>query len=131
MHEASRHATAWRFVEVQDEKLALGIYYPKSPRALARANPMTYWTHIPSDSLLERLPDIQFPRELEIEHPWREPMNPFSSEVAAGEMKIDCLTDGNLMFQWQSWWNSYSLFVLIRRPPRLALLKSFLSAPQN
>jgi hypothetical protein len=122
-HGASRQATAWRFVEEQDEAIALLQYYG-SKAVDEFGNPvLAIWRSVGSPEFNRRFPSIEIPSSLRTGHPW----------VAARDVNSVC--DGNesicsdghqVVFEWHSWWNSYALFVLIRRKPRLHLVGDFL-----
>ncbi len=113
MHKASRQATAWRLVEVQDEKIALAMYYPRDRRLAMRGSPFVFWGYVASDPLYHRFPDIQLPADLPADHPWCGAV--FRGKSAGGEIKLLCGIDGNAEFVWDSWWNGFALLVLLRR----------------
>jgi hypothetical protein len=122
-HGASRQATAWRFVEEQDEAIALLQYY--SSKAIDEyGNPvLAIWRSVGSPEFNRRFPNVDTPHTLRTGHPW----------VAARDMSRICdgnealLCDGqNTVFEWHSWWNSRALCVLIRRKPMLSVVGSLL-----
>ncbi|MGH6714375.1 MAG: ImmA/IrrE family metallo-endopeptidase [Bradyrhizobium sp.] len=122
-HGASRQATAWRFVEEQDEAIALLQYY--SSKAVDEyGNPvLAIWRSVGSPEFLRRFPNIDPPMTLRTGHPW----------VAARDVNRVCSGNENLlcdgahtMFEWHSWWNSRALCVLVRRKPLLSLVGGFL-----
>jgi hypothetical protein len=121
LHQASRHATAWRVVEVQDETIALAMYYPADKRRTSEAA-FRYWSHVPSDAFQRRYPDMRFPGLLSLDHPWRSAA--VLGGIASGDIQLDCGSDGSVRFAWESWWNNYALFVLLRRKPLLGRLVS-------
>lgn len=118
-HGASRQATAWRFVEEQDEAIALLQYY--NSRAIDdHGNPvLVLWRSVGSPEFNRRFPNIDAPQSLRTGHPW----------VAAREVNSVCNGNENLpcdgqpaMFEWHGWWNGRALCVLIRRKPLLSLV---------
>lgn len=119
-YAASRQATLRRYVQEQDEVLALVSYLPSKfsldmkGQATLRA-PLLFG----SPRFIQKYSDIELPSELGNNHPWAEVRDP--EKVGDGEMTIRC---GGLSvrFWWQAWWNSYSLFVLLRRKPVLSVV---------
>jgi hypothetical protein len=122
-HGASNQATAWRFVEEQDEAVALLQYYPSSAIDEAGNQVLVVWRSVGSPEFNKRFSEIHVPQAIRTGHPW----------VAARDLDRDCdgnenlLVDGQgLAFQWMAWWNSYALFVLLRRKPMLSLVGGIL-----
>ena len=122
-HGASKQATAWRFVEEQDESVALLQYYPSNALDEAGNQVLVVWRSVGSTAFNKRFSDIDVPHAIRTGHPW----------VAARDLNRDCdghenlLVDGHgVAFQWMAWWNSYTLFVLLRRKPTLSLVGSIL-----
>ena len=122
-HGASKQATAWRFVEVQDEAIALLQYY--GGKAIdEHGNPvLVIWRSVGSPEFNRRFPTIDPPQMLRTGHPW----------VAARDVKRICDGNENLLcdgqptlFEWHSWWNGSALCVLIRRKPMLHLVGNLL-----
>lgn len=119
-YAASRQATLRRYVQEQDEVLALVSYMPSkydldmNGQATLRA-PWLFG----SPRFIQKYSDIELPLALGNNHPWAEVRDP--EKVCDGEMTIRC---GGLsvQFWWQAWWNSYSLFVLLRRKPVLSIV---------
>ncbi|HTO77371.1 MAG TPA: ImmA/IrrE family metallo-endopeptidase [Thermoanaerobaculia bacterium] len=119
-HGASRHATLWRFVEDQDEVVAAATYWP-SRYALDRQGfpVLRRGKVVGSPRFQRRFHDIALPAEFGSEHPWAAARA--CESVCTGDI---ALTGGGMSvrFQWQSWWNRYALFVMLRRRPQLALV---------
>lgn len=120
---ASNQATAWRFVEEQDEAIALLIYYPSKAIDDEGNTVLTLWLSIGSPQFNRRFPEIDVPRAVRTGHPW----------VAARDFKklfdgtVDLLNGGqSVTFEWHSWWNSRALCVLIRRKPRLSIVRDII-----
>ena len=111
MHGASRHATAWRYVEEQDEYVALVIYWPSkfNPEILRRGKV------IPSRNFFRKFNDIDLPQQLDLDHPWMTtyPSNNFHQDM----ISLNCKA-GTYRFEWEAWWNGYGLLVMLRRKPK-------------
>jgi hypothetical protein len=123
LHAASRQATAWRFVEEQDEALALVQYYPGSAIDELGNIVLNAWCSVGSPEFNRKFGDIDLPTTLRTGHPW----------VAARD--FDKLFNGteNFMvggkpvaFEWHAWWNSYALLVMLRRKPLLGVVGSLI-----
>jgi hypothetical protein len=123
-HEASRHATLWRFVEEQDEIVCAVTFWPSiytvdsSGHAVLRRGKI-----VASPTFLAKFGDLALPRELPATHPWVQARN--ERQPCEGDIKLTSGTDSR-PFQWQAWWNSYCLFVLLRRRPALSLVGDFI-----
>ena len=122
-HGASKQSTAWRFVEEQDEALALLQYYPGNAIDEHGNSVLTIWRSVGSPEFTRRFPKLDVPRVIRTGDPW----------VAARDLNRLCdgnenlLVDGHgVAFQWIAWWNSYTLFVLLRRKPMLSLVGGIL-----
>lgn len=122
-HGASNQATAWRFVEEQDEAVALLQYYPGNAIDEAGNRVLVVWQSVGSPAFNTRFAEIAVPLALRTGHPW----------VAARDYNRNCDGTENLLvdhqpipFQWMAWWNSYTLFVLLRRKPMLSVVGGFL-----
>jgi hypothetical protein len=122
-HGASKQSTAWRFVEEQDEALALLQYYPSSAIDEHGHRVLTIWRSVGSPAFDKRYPDVDPPQVLRTGHPW----------VAARDLNQICdgscslpANGSNVAFEWHAWWNTHVLLVLIRRKPMLSLVGSLL-----
>jgi hypothetical protein len=123
-HGASRQATAWRFVEEQDEALALLQYYPTNAIDHEGNSVLSVWRSVGSPAFNQRYADIDFPQVIRTGHPW----------VAARDMNQPCdgneslgIAGRNVIFQWRAWWNGYTLLVLLRRKPVLSVVGNWLA----
>jgi Zn-dependent peptidase ImmA (M78 family) len=122
-HGASKQATAWRFVEEQDEPLALMQYYPGSAID-EHGNPVFYlWRSVGSAKFNEQITGVDIPLILRTGHSW----------LSARDTNRACNGNENLImdgypvnFQWHAWWNGYTLLVLLRRRPLLHVVGSLL-----
>jgi hypothetical protein len=122
-HGASKQATAWRFVEEQDEPIALLQYYPGNAIDEEGNQVLVIWRSVGSPEFNKRFTEIDIPRAVRTGHPW----------AAARDLNRGCDGNENLLvdgrgvaFQWIAWWNSYTLFVLLRRKPMLSLVGGIL-----
>src|ERR1700676_2723085 len=122
-HGASKQSTAWRFVEEQDEALALLQYYPTTAIDQNGNRVLSIGRSVGSRAFNRRYADIDLPQTVRTGHPW----------VAARDMNRLCdgneglLVDGsNVVFEWHAWWNSHALLVLLRRKPILSVVGGWL-----
>lgn len=123
-HGASRHATLRRYVEEHDETLAIIPYWPSRYAVDEHGYPVL-WANkmIASPGFIEKYSDVQLPREIWTGHDWISARD--VSSVCDGTIRLGSRS-GAVEFQWQSWWNNYCLFVLLRRKPALSLVGSFI-----
>ena len=125
MHGASRHATAWRYVEEQDEAVALLTYWP------SKFNPGIFCRGkiVASPKFIRKFSLVDIPQQLTHDHAWTTAYD--SSLVVRRDMiSLDC-DSGTFRFEWEAWWNNYVLFVILRRKPKLHLVRDFASYPQE
>lgn len=122
-HGASRQATGWRFVEEQDEAVALIQYYPGNAIDEHGNRVLNLWRTVGSTAFTIKYSEIALPRTLRTGHPW----------LAARDMEQVCDGMENLLvderqvaFQWHAWWNTHALLVLLRRKPRLSVVSEIL-----
>ncbi len=119
-HGASNHATLRRYVEEHDEALAAIPYWPSVYAADEKGFPvLRVGKVVGSSRFVQKYAGIRIPPEIRSGHPWvgaRE-----LSRVCEGEVRLDCGANP-IGFQWQSWWNTYSLLVLLRRKPALSIV---------
>lgn len=124
-HEASRHATAWRFVEEQDEAIALLQYYPTRAVDNEGNFVLSLWRSVAAPTFDRRYSQIDLPLTIRTGHPWVAARD-FNQRCNGNE---DITVDGHkIAFQWDAWWNGYTLFVLLRRKPVLRLVKEWLGS---
>ena len=116
MHEASRHATAWRYVEEQDESVALVTYWP------SKFNPemLRLGKVVASPNFLRKFSDIDLPLQLGPDHDWTtthasDPMHGDTISLTCGKAAF--------RFEWKAWWNGYGLLVMLRRKPKLHFVR--------
>jgi len=124
-HGASKQSTAWRFVEEQDEELALLQYYPTSAIDHDGNRVLNAWRPVGSPAFNKRYADIDLPQTIRTGHPW----------VAARDTNHICdgnedllVDDRHVSFQWYAWWNGYALLVLLRRKPKLSVVGNWLGS---
>jgi Zn-dependent peptidase ImmA (M78 family) len=114
-HGASKHATLWRFVEDQDEAIAYLPYWPINRLLDARGKPvLRLGNPVVSTKFREKFGNLSLPPRLETDHPWTSARE--DDVMREGEIRFE-----NVDFEWQAWWNSYTLFVLLRRKPIISL----------
>jgi uncharacterized protein DUF955 len=121
VHGASRQATLHRYIEAQDEIVAAISYLPskyvvdQSGFRVLRAPRL-----IGTPKFLSRYGNIQIPEDLTSAHPWAAARD--VQDVCEGDIGLVC--DGGLVrLQWQSWWNSYALLILLRRKPTFSIIR--------
>jgi hypothetical protein len=119
-HGASRHATLRRYVEEHDEIIAAIPYWPSRYVFDSEGFPsLRKGTMVCSSRFAEKYLDIQVPDIIRTGDPWISARE--TGDVCEDFIEIWC---GNRLvrFHWQSWWNTYSLLVLIRRMPALGVV---------
>jgi hypothetical protein len=122
-HGASRQATAWRFVEEQDEAVALLQYYPSKAVDDHGHQVLAIWRSVGSPEFNRRFPNIDIPNALRTGDPWTIARD--LNRICDGNENLSC--DGqSLSFEWHSWWNGRALCVLVRRKPMLRLVGKLL-----
>jgi len=125
LHGASRQATLRRYIEEQDEMLA-GISYLPSRYTHVDGLPILRAPRIVGSRVFVRkYGSIQLPTAIRPDHPWAEARN--SREICRGEIDLDC-GGSSVRFEWQAWWNTYALLVLLRRRPALGIVGRILQA---
>lgn len=128
LYGASRQATLRRYVQEQDEVLALVSYLPSKFNvdacglATLRA-PMLFG----SPSFIQKYSDVQLPPDLNSNHAWAQARDP--ERVYDGDIEL-CCGGTSVRFSWEAWWNSYNLFVLLRRKPGLSIVGRILKTKQ-
>ncbi len=118
IHGASFHATAWRYVEEQDGVVALLTYWP------SKFNPeiLRLGKNAASPRFLRKFNSINIPQQLTQNQAWMAAYD--SSLVHNDVISLDCAT-GTFRFEWEAWWNRYTLFVILRHKPKLHLNRDF------
>ena len=116
MHGASRHATAWRYVEEQDESVALVMYWPsKFNSEILRRGKV-----VASSKFLRKFSEIDLPRQLDPGHDW---MTTHASNLIYGDMISLTCGKVTFRFEWEAWWNGHGLLVMLRRKPKLHFVR--------
>ena len=119
-HGASRHATLRRFVEEHDETLAMIHYWPRAYAIDAQGYlVLRLGKIVGSTRFAQKYGGVKLPGQIQTGHDWVAARDLL--QVCTGHIKLDCGA-GPVHFQWQSWWNTYCLFVLLRRKPALGLV---------
>jgi hypothetical protein len=120
MYGASRHATLRRYVEEHDEPIAMFPYWPSTYAVDHEGCPiLRLGKGVGSARFLEKYGDVEPPEKLRSGDPWAAARE--VSSTCRGEIKLACGGD-HISFDWNAWWNSYSLLVLLRKRPALAFL---------
>jgi hypothetical protein len=121
LHGASRQATLRRYIEAQDEVLAAVSYLPSRYGVDEQGYPVLRVPRLfGTPKFVHKYGDVEIPEEITSGHPWAEARR--LQEICKGDINLDC---GGLAvnFQWQSWWNTYTLLVLLRRRPSLSVVR--------
>lgn len=121
LHGASRQATLRRYVEAQDEILAAVSYLPNRYVVDDHGFPPLRAPRLfGSPKFVHKYGNVEVPGELTSVHPWAAARK--LGEVCNGDINLIC--DGVAVnFQWQAWWNTYTLLVLLRRRPALSVVR--------
>lgn len=128
IYGASKQSTLWRYVEEQDEAVALVMYYPSENYDEFGKPYLKSWRFIPSQKFRKNYGDIKIPTRIQTGHPWltdRDLKEHNGKDIFDGKDKFIC---GGISytFEWQTWWNGYTLFVLLRRAPALGVISKIL-----
>lgn len=123
-HCVSKHATLRRYVEEHDEPLAAITYWPSIYATDEKGFPVLRLGKIAaSPRFSQKYSGVPLPFEIQTGHEWAEARD--RSEVCKGNIGLDC-GSGPVKFQWQSWWNNYSLLILLRLKPSLSIVSHLL-----
>jgi len=121
---ASKQATAWHFAEEQDGAVAVLYYYPSNwPTDEAGNQMLMLWKAAASPRFRQHFDEINIPNVLESAHPWVTART--SGEIVSGADQFKTGAKDLVTLQWQSWWNRYTLVVLMRRKPAISIISSF------
>lgn len=117
---ASRHSTLRRFVEEHDEPLAAVPYWPSQYTVDEYGNPLLRKGNlVASLSFCDKYATIQLPEVIRTGHSWVAARD--LSQSCEGHIRLD-YGGGSGTFEWYTWWNQYSLLVLLRCMPPLRLV---------
>lgn len=120
-HETTYWSTLWRYIEVQDRPVGLAVY-GRSNKTNEKGEPTFYFRRLnASERFSKECVEIEIPSFLD-DHPWVEAATG-NEEIVEGSCKLT-VGSSKASFSWESWSNHYNLFVLIRREPKLAGIKS-------
>jgi hypothetical protein len=119
LHGASRHATIWRYIEEHDEALAVALYYPVNSFDDHNRQVLSLWKMVSSSKFLEKYGDVELPLLIRTGDPWTRARD--YQDICQGHDIILCGQE-KVSFEWHVWWNSYTLFVLLRRRPSLGII---------
>lgn len=123
VYGASKQATAWHFAEEQDHAVAAIYYYPHKFRTDEFGKPvLIYWKAVASPKFLGDYADIKLPDQLESIHPWATAQ--FTDKIVSGTDVFRYDAKNKVTLDWDSWWNRYTLIVLLRRRHILSSLTS-------
>lgn len=119
-HCASRQATLWRLIEAQDESIGVVAYWPSSYTVDANGYAvLRRGKLVASKKFLSKFTNLELPPTLSSNHVWLEARS--GDAPCRGGITLSC--DGTSeRFEWQAWWNTYSLFIMLRVRPTLSLV---------
>lgn len=115
-HETTFHSTLWAWVEEQDRPVAVAVY--RKNRLLDQNGNSTYRQHevYASKPFARSYENIELPVRLRASDTWVEGLVGLDP-IASGTCRLVCGgTDHG--FTWETWTNTFSLFVLVRREPK-------------
>jgi Zn-dependent peptidase ImmA (M78 family) len=121
---ATIQSTIWKYAEQQDEAIAVAMYYSDNKDDTNER--LRLWKIIPSSKFLNKYSQLDIPLFLEHDHPWvaaKELKYTSPDEIFSGKDKLICGRT-RYAFEWQSFWNTYTLFVSLRHIPVLSMLGS-------
>jgi len=113
-HQASYQSTIWRYVEEQDEGITIAHYYPSKIYDDQGHPVLSLWKTVPSSKFLEKFSELELPSRIRSDHPWAQALE--CRSICRGTDRLRCEAR-EYQFQWESWWNQYTLFVFLRRRP--------------
>lgn len=121
LHGASRQATLRRYIEAQDEIIAALSYLPSRYGVDRQGFPILRAPRlIGSAKFIQKYSAVSIPGEITSVHPWAESRS--RQEVCKGDIILTS-SGVSVGFQWESWWNTYTLMVLLRRRPSLSVVR--------
>jgi hypothetical protein len=123
-HGTSRQSTAWRFVEVQDEPVALLQFYPKGAIDDKGFRVLHSWQPVMSPRFAKQFSTVSFPEVLRSDHEWTAARTTLRMCSGTIRMLVD---QEDVNFEWNSWWNNRCLLVLLRRRPALAVVRRLIA----
>jgi hypothetical protein len=117
-HETTFHSTLWEYVEAQDRLVAVAVYR-KLHVVGAGGGPLYEQREVyAANRFAARFSDVELPVRLNSSDPWVEGVIG-GEEISSGTCRLRC-GGAEHGFTWEAWTNTYSLFVLIRREPKVA-----------
>lgn len=116
-HETTYASTLWKYVQVLDRPVALAVY--KKARIMCQDGAQAYQLRrlVPSRPFVRYYGNIEIPNMIFEGSPWLEAIGGVD-KIARGTDKITCqhmVVDAS----WESWSNTYDLYVFIRIEPGL------------
>ncbi len=121
-YDISKESTIRRFVECSDELITVIKYVPSQYQFDERCNPVLHhpWKFT-SPSFHRKYGGIDVPFKIDSGHPWTAVR--FNEDSNRGEISLPC-SGIRISFSWESWWNTYSLFVLLRKKSLLSIVRT-------
>ncbi len=115
-HETTFHSTLWAWVEEQDRPVAVAVY--RKNAVLDRDGRPTYRQRevYASKRFAKSFEAVELPETLSAADPWVDGLSGLGA-VATGTCRLKCGGAEN-GFTWETWTNTFSLFVLVRREPK-------------
>lgn len=119
MHGATYQSTTWRYVEDHDEVIAVLQYYPTGIWDGTGNMILKHSGTIPSRRFRNKFADIEVPSYVASDNPWMDAIN--NRTICRGTDRLSC-NSTDYLFSWESWWNGYTLLILLRQRPKLGVL---------
>lgn len=125
-HHTSKHATLIKYTQIQDERTCLMEYYPHQ-----NGNPsmgFRFYKASGSPKFEKKFGDIELPQTIEGGHDWCSA----TSANGVSEGTIQLRIDGQYRnFEWSAWFNTYTLFVMLRDRPKLHQIGGIIRASKK
>ena len=122
---ASYHSTLWHYVETNKIECTLLILKKAKYAVLINGNmelPYLLLYSVPSPTFLQEFGDLKWPKHFPDNHPFTAVVNdPDANEIEEGEFKIKNRNDEMVDISYETWTNTYNVFVLIWKKRQLIM----------
>ena len=112
-HEATYASTLWKYVEVMDTPVALLVYRRGRVQQCGGQSTWVLRQVNMSDPFGDQFESVEPPQVLAVPSPFLQALDE-EMGVAEGTCRLRC-DGGAPTFVWESWSNTYDLFVMVRR----------------
>lgn len=126
---ASFHSTFWNYVATSHTSCTLLILRKCKYAELYNGNmeqPHELLYPVASKKFMEEFGGLSLPDKFYSDHPFTQPINPFinGSSILEGEIALKNINAEKVVVKFETWSNSYNLFVLMWKKPRIKLRKA-------